>query len=82
MLKYFISQGIASENELLVVGDGVENICDGLMWLSEDKDENDKEKSISKENEDDRMAIAWRYKGLGRFESGVPTGKGKHMIGY
>lgn len=74
LLKYFLVQGIVSENHVLfstLEEEDSKNFMMGLPWLvNENDDENDENENITPESEE-KMIIAWRYKGLKKFESSV-----------
>ncbi|CAB4401320.1 unnamed protein product [Rhizophagus irregularis] len=74
LLKYFLVQGIVSENHVLfstLEEEDSKNFMMGLPWLvNENDDNNDDDENITPESEE-KMIIAWRYKGLKKFESSV-----------
>jgi elongator complex protein 4 len=74
LLKYFLVQGIVTENHVLfstLEEEDSKNFMMGLPWLvNETDDDNDDDENITPESEE-KMIIAWRYKGLKKFESSV-----------
>ncbi|CAG8581114.1 19460_t:CDS:2 [Cetraspora pellucida] len=71
LLKYFLAQGIASGHHVLF-SSAEENSSDfikGLPWITSD-DTNDLDDGTKI---DDKMKIAWRYKEMKKFESGIKT---------
>ncbi|CAG8650776.1 1366_t:CDS:2, partial [Cetraspora pellucida] len=71
LLKYFLAQGIASGHHVLF-SSAEENSSDfikGLPWITSD-DANDLDDGTKI---DDKMKIAWRYKEMKKFESGIKT---------
>ncbi|KAI8969664.1 Elongator complex protein 4 [Pilobolus umbonatus] len=72
LLKYFIAQGIASDNHCIVTSkeEDPEAILRSLMWVS-GSDKEEEETTTQPDN--DRMKIAWRYSHLKRFETGVKS---------
>lgn len=74
LLKYFLAQGISSEHHvLLCTGEEEEskNFMMGLPWLTDSSSvDDDDDENITPESEE-KMIIAWRYKGLKKFESSV-----------
>ncbi|RIA93730.1 Elongator complex protein 4 [Glomus cerebriforme] len=72
LLKYFLAQGIASGHHVLLstLEEDSKNFMMGLPWLvNEIEEDDDNEESITQSEE--KMIIAWRYKGLKKFESSV-----------
>ncbi|CAG8578754.1 4823_t:CDS:2 [Dentiscutata erythropus] len=71
LLKYFLSQGIASGHHVLFSSteEDPSNFIKGLPWITND-DSNDLD---DKAEADDKMKIAWRYKEMKKFESGIKT---------
>ncbi|CAG8583614.1 6761_t:CDS:2, partial [Diversispora eburnea] len=80
LLKYYLSQGIVSGHDILFTSaeENPESFIKGLPWITND-DELDKlndggvgydDNERSNEGEE-KMTIAWRYKKLKKFESGI-----------
>ena len=72
LLKYFLVQGIASGHHVLLSTAGEKepkNFMMGLPWLVNETDGSDVDDNTTELEE--KMTIAWRYKGLKKFESSI-----------
>ncbi|CAG8704806.1 19650_t:CDS:2, partial [Gigaspora rosea] len=70
LVKYFLSQGIASGHHVLFSSaEDPSNFIKGLPWITS----NDSNDPDEKAEVDDKMKIAWRYKEMKKFESGIKT---------
>ncbi|CAG8495301.1 3576_t:CDS:2 [Acaulospora colombiana] len=83
LLKYFLSQGIASGHHILFASaeERPSNFIKGLPWIassgsdgSEDAGDGGSGANRLAEMLEDKMTIAWRYKKMKRFESSVEDG--------
>ena len=74
--KYFISQGLASGQQLCVVHDQPREFVEGCMWtpafaassMTVADDEEDKP-----QGQDSKIKIAWRYEQMKQFQTTVPS---------
>ncbi|CAG8711453.1 7479_t:CDS:2 [Funneliformis mosseae] len=74
LLKYFLVQGIVSGHHVLLsTAEEREpkNFIMGLPWLSNDTDDSVVDDDDKTTELEEKMTIAWRYKGLKKFESSV-----------
>lgn len=70
LVKYFLSQGIASGHHVLFSSaEDPSNFIKELPWITS----NDSNDPDDKAEVDDKMKIAWRYKEMKKFESGIKT---------
>ncbi|RUO96723.1 PAXNEB protein-domain-containing protein, partial [Jimgerdemannia flammicorona] len=74
LLKYFLAQGIASGHHVALVSkdERPADMVRDLMWVVEEGEgENDKDgkERAGGEDDDDSLNIAWRYRGLKKFET-------------
>ncbi|RUS21564.1 Elongator complex protein 4 [Endogone sp. FLAS-F59071] len=79
LLKYFLAQGIASGHGVAVASkdERPADIVRDLMWVVEDGDKDDggedTKKTAALNDEEDKLTIAWRYRNLKKFETGVES---------
>ncbi|CAG8528149.1 6894_t:CDS:2, partial [Racocetra persica] len=78
LLKYFLAQGIASGHHVLFSSaeENSSSFIKGLPWITSD-DANDLDDGAKI---DDKMKIAWRYKEMKKFESGIKSNNRKNVI--
>ncbi|CAG8518503.1 4342_t:CDS:2, partial [Scutellospora calospora] len=78
LLKYFLSQGIASGHHVLFSSaeEDPANFIKGLPWITND-DTNDLDDGTEI---DDKMKIAWRYKEMKKFESGIKSNNRQNVM--
>lgn len=75
--KYFVSQGIASGQQVCIVDDDGLSFAKDCMWMPVGSSTNsfgvndDEEKSVQS---DERIKIAWRYERMKHFQTTVSSG--------
>jgi elongator complex protein 4 len=76
--RYFVSQGLASDQAICLVEDDPNDFLEGCMWLpgtSRSKNELKHEITQSEEQEglykDEKVKIAWRYEKMEQFRTTV-----------
>ncbi|KIP12449.1 hypothetical protein PHLGIDRAFT_56188, partial [Phlebiopsis gigantea 11061_1 CR5-6] len=72
--KYFLSQGLASGQDICVIHDHPRNFVEGSMWLpvssAHAADDDQEEKT---EGDDAKIKIAWRYEQMKKFQTTVTS---------
>ncbi|KAG6887794.1 hypothetical protein C0995_012698 [Termitomyces sp. Mi166 len=82
--KYFIAQGLASQHRLLIVDANAEAFTKDIMWSPPgrssitDRDEDEK----SRQQEDQKIKIAWRYEQMKPFQTTVSTSSYQSIDDY
>lgn len=75
--RYYIAQGLSSEQDLLVVDDKPSRLVEGCMWhagfAAPQASETGEEKDLddSKQDEEGGVKIAWRYEQMKQFRTTV-----------
>jgi elongator complex protein 4 len=76
VLKYFIAEGLALKHHVYVVSNTGRELVKTCMWVAKD----DVDKLSRQEEEEDHeqpsgtgVKIAWRYEGMKKFETTVPS---------
>ncbi|KAG8896440.1 hypothetical protein FRB99_008888 [Tulasnella sp. 403] len=89
LLRYWVAQGIASQQRVCLVGDEKRSreLVDGCMWLAPSSipesgapeihgDEDDpEEKSNPESGDESKVKIAWRYESMKKFETTVAAAR-------
>ncbi|CAG8759994.1 398_t:CDS:2, partial [Acaulospora morrowiae] len=75
LLKYYLSQGIASGHHVLFASAEEDpiNFIKGLPWIADN--ESDSLDGVADDGKllEEKMTIAWRYKNMKKFESGIKS---------
>lgn len=76
--KYFVAQGLASDQVVWIVDDDAETFVEECMWTAGSSTlaqptVTDKEEDESSQNHDTAIKIAWRYEHMKQFQTTVST---------
>lgn len=71
--KYFLSQGFASAQNVIVYDPFAKDLVESCMWVSGDSGQVLDEEEEGSKNPHDKVKIAWRYEGLQRFKTTVSS---------
>jgi elongator complex protein 4 len=64
--KYFVAQGLASGQSVLIVDDKAEDFVRDVMWIPQSGDEEGEDAEL-----DQNIKIAWRYANMKQFQTTV-----------
>jgi elongator complex protein 4 len=70
--RYFISEGLLSDQGVCVMGGGVEDLVKGCMWTQNTDDSLSNKPEDASRIEDGEIKIAWRYEKMRQFQTTVP----------
>lgn len=81
--KYFVSQGLASGQDVCVIHDQAREFVEGCMWTPGASSSNpiaDEEKEERQQGDDAKIKIAWRYEQMKQFQTTV-TSSNQYVLG-